>query len=52
MKVPTKLAAFAIVLAAAFAGAFAVGAAVGPIDDTPDEHETPVVDDGGVQEGH
>lgn len=35
MNVPAKLAAFAVVLVVGFGAAFAVGAAVGPIDDGP-----------------
>lgn len=41
MKVPAKLAAFAVTLVVIFAGAFALGAAVGPIDgpDRPPAHQ-------------
>lgn len=35
MNVPAKLAAFVVVLVVGFGAAFAVGAAVGPIDDGP-----------------
>jgi hypothetical protein len=37
MSVPAKLAAFAVVLVLSFGAAYAVGAAVGPIEDTPSD---------------
>ena len=48
MKVRAKLGLFALVLATTFGGAFAVGRAVGPIEDTPatDEPQPRVEDDG------
>lgn len=55
MNVPAKLAAFALVLAVCFGGAYAVGAAVGPIDEpVPERSVTPTVDgdDGSHGEEH
>lgn len=46
MNVPAKLAAFALVLAVCFGGAYAVGAVVGPIDEpVPERSVTTTVDD-------
>lgn len=55
MNVPAKLAAFALVLALCFGGAYAVGAAVGPVDEpVPERSVTPTVDgdDGSHGEEH
>ncbi len=50
MNVRTKLAAFGLVLVATFGGAFALGTAVGPIDDAPASDQN---DDSPVhEEGH
>jgi len=60
VKAPAKLAAYALVLAAAFGGGAAVGTAVGPIDggSTGDDHgghptDTPAEDMGptGAEDG-
>lgn len=52
MNVPAKLAAFALVLAVCFGGAYAVGAAVGPIDDpAPAPAPAPAVDGHGEEHG-
>ncbi len=42
MKVPVKLAAFGVALAAVFGVSAAIGAAVGPLDVGPDHVETTV----------
>ena len=42
MRVPVKLAAFGLSLAAVFGVSAAIGAAVGPLDVGPDHVETPV----------